>query len=145
MKDERIHADVLKTNSISYRIIWIGLFVVLLYRWFILKEGLAETGDIFIVWILASIINFLMLAIRGIPPHYPASLGKKEELILLFTIPAASGILSVILTAIRGELTRFIQALTIFGLVYVVLFIMFALYGLLVHLWEKRNLDHSET
>ncbi|MDZ4132580.1 MAG: hypothetical protein U1E11_05520, partial [Dethiobacteria bacterium] len=83
--DERIVTEIHKAESIGFKILRWGIFAVLLYRWFFLGETLAGTLDIFIVWLVASLAEFIIMASRGIPISYPVALTNKEQLIFIFT------------------------------------------------------------
>ena len=60
--DERISAEVRIARGVGYTVFWFGIFAVLLYRWFYLSQSLTDTFDIFLVWILASLVQFFVLA-----------------------------------------------------------------------------------
>ena len=85
--DERVNSDVKIAKSIGYTIFWFGIFIVLLYRWFILNQTLMDTLDFFLVWFIASLAQFFTLAIKGIPMTYPVPMNKKEQIYYVFLIP----------------------------------------------------------
>lgn len=136
--DERVNAEVKKANSIGYTIFWVGIFAVLLYRWFVLNQTLMDTLDFFLVWFIASVAQFFALASKGIPITYPVSMNKKEQLYFVFLVPLLTGILSAISVFskiglnIRGVLGGFI--VSFFGTLF-----LFFLYKWILYLWEKRN------
>lgn len=137
--DERITSDVKQAKSIGYMILWYGIFIVLLYRWFILNQTLMETLDFFIVWFIASLSQFFTLAIKGIPMSYPVYMNKKEQLYFVFLAPLLIGTLSAILIILRVG----IESKTILGgflLSYFVTTFLFFLYRSILELWEKRNM-----
>lgn len=136
--DERINSEVKSANSIGYTIFWVGTFVVLLYRWSILSETFMDTFDFFIVWFLASLVHFFILAIKGIPLTYPVSMNKNEQFYFLFLVPLFTGILVALSVLLRIGM----DAKRMFGGFIVTFFItllLFIVYKFIVTLWEKRN------
>jgi len=137
--DERVNSDVKIAKSIGYTIFWFGIFAVLLYRWFILNQTLMETLDFFLVWFIASLVQFFALAIKGIPMSYPVPMNKKEQMYFVFIVPLLTGILSSIIVFlkigmdVRGILGGFI--VSFFGTLFI-----FFLYKIILQLWEKRNM-----
>lgn len=136
--DERVSSDVKIAKSIGYRIFWIGIFAVLLYRWFVLNQTLMDTLDFFLVWFIASLAQFFALAIKGIPITYPVSMSKKEQRYFIFLVPLLTGILSAISVFLKigMDIRRILGGFTVtcFGTLF-----LFFLYKIIIHLWEKRN------
>lgn len=136
--DERVNAEVKVANSIGYKIFWFGMFAVLLYRWFVLDQTLMDTMDFFLVWFIASLAQFLVLAIKGIPITYPVSMDKKEQRYFVFVVPLLTGILTAIIvfSRIGMDLRRILGGFTVsfFGTLF-----LFFLYKFILYLWEKRN------
>jgi len=137
--DERTSAEVRAAQGIGYTVFWFGIFAVLLYRWLYLNQSLAETLDVFMVWILASLVQFFVLASKGIPITYPVVANRKEEVYFLLLAPLAAGFLSAILVYIRGgpNTVRVLGGFAGGGLGSLILFIA---YRTIVHSWERRNL-----
>jgi hypothetical protein len=136
--DERIHSDVKTTKSIGYMFFWIGIFGVLLYRWFVLNESFLDTLDFFLVWFLASLVQFFALAFKGIPITYPVAMDNKEQLYYLFLVPLFTGVLVAIIVYLRiGMDVRRIFYGCI--LTFFITFLLFIVYRYIVALWEKRN------
>lgn len=138
-KDERLNLSVKVANSLGYVIFWYGIFAVLLYRWFFLDQTFIETLDLFIVWIVASLIQFITLALKGIPMTYPIDMTKKEQKYYTLFVPLFAGTLSVcILFFIRNvtELNRLLGGflLSAFGTL-----VMLTLYKTILYYWEKKN------
>ena len=48
-KDERVTRIKNEVESMGYWLMWLGIFIVLLYRWNFAGESFLETLDIFIV------------------------------------------------------------------------------------------------
>lgn len=137
--DERIMGEVKVVKSIGYTIFWFGIFAVLLYRWFILNQTLMETLDFFLVWFIASVVQFLGLAIKGIPITYPISMNPKEQMYFVFLVPLLAGVFSAIIvfSKIGLNIKRILGGFT--GSFLGALF-LFSLYKIIFYLWEKRNL-----
>lgn len=138
--DERIAIDEKRAKSIGYTILWVGIFAVLLYRWFVLNQTLMDTLDFFLVWLIASIVSFLALAIKGIPLTYPVSMNKKEQLYYIFLVPLLTGILSAIVVFLNEGMEFRIILGGFIGSFLGTLFLFF-LYKIILHLWEKRNTE----
>lgn len=141
MKDERVISEINKAKSYGYRIMWFGLFGILLYRWFVLEQSLIETLDIFLVWFIASMFDFFILAIKGVPMTYPVSINKKEQSIFLILFPLVPAFISIILLLIRDSIDSFEQGLFLFIRTYFIVFGMFLVYKIIVYFWEKKNID----
>jgi hypothetical protein len=98
-----------------------------------------ETLDFFLVWFIASLVQFFALAIKGIPMSYPVPMNKKEQMYFVFIVPLLTGILSSIIVFlkigmdVRGILGGFI--VSFFGTLFI-----FFLYKIILQLWEKRNM-----
>jgi len=137
--DERVSSDVKIAKSIGYTIFWFGIFAVLLYRWFILNQTLIDTLDFFLVWFIASLAQFITLAIKGIPITYPVSTNKKEQRYFVFLLPLLTGILSaiVIFFKIGTEVNRILGGFTV--TFFATLFLFF-IYKIIIYIWEKRNM-----
>ena len=136
--DERVSADVKIAKSIGYTIFWFGIFIVLLYRWFILNQTLMDTLDFFLVWFIASLAQFFTLAIKGIPITYPVSTRKIEQRYFVFLLPLLTGILSgiVIFFKIGAEINHILGGFA--GAFFATLFLFF-IYKIIIYIWEKRN------
>ncbi len=139
--DERIVTDIQRAESIGFKILRWGIFAVLLYRWFFLGETLAGTLDIFIVWLVASLAEFIIMATRGIPISYPVALTKREQLIFIFTVPLAAAFLPIIIMLINQSLEGFTQALWVYLRTYLILVVLFSGYKAIVNRWEKHYLE----
>ena len=139
-KDERISADVNIANSTGYRLFWLGIFGVLIYRWFILDQSLTETLDIFIVWLFVSIVQFLMMALRGVPVTYPVEASSKEQYLFFGLLPLFTGFLTVgVLYFLRDVNEQHVLVGGFLGASLATLFLL-ALYKGFLYLWERRNL-----
>lgn len=136
--DERVSADVRAAQGIGYTIFWFGIFALLLYRWFYLNQSLADTLDVFLVWIAASLAQFFYLASKGISITYPVVTNRKEELYYVFLAPFAVGLCSAALVYFRrgADLNRVLGGFAggAFGS-----FLLFVVYKAIVHCWEKTN------
>ena len=136
--DERVNAEINIAKSIGYTIFWFGIFAVLLYRWFILNQSLMDTLDFFLVWLLASLAQFITLAVKGIPMTYPVPMSYKEQRYFVFFIPLLTGILSASLVLLRIGLD-FRRMLGGFLVSFFGTLVLFLLYKTILFLWEKRN------
>ncbi|TYQ17943.1 UNVERIFIED_CONTAM: hypothetical protein Cloal_0336 [Acetivibrio alkalicellulosi] len=139
--DERINVDVKTSKSIGYTIFWFGIFTVLLYRWFYLNQTLIDTLDIFIVWIIASLVQFFTLATKGIPITYPFSMNKKEDRYFVFLVPLFSGILSAVILYFFKEGVEYWRILGGFIVGFLGTLLLFVLYKIIIYLWEKINTE----
>lgn len=138
--DERLTQTLQAIKTIGYHIFWFGLFAILLFRWFYMDQSLMETIDIFILWIGASMITFILSAVRGIPMSYPMSITKKERKLMILTTSLSSAALSAILVAIfNGETRRIILA---FLFTFIITTSIFLIYDGIHRLWEKK-IDES--
>lgn len=137
--DERVSADVKIAKSIGYTIFWFGIFIVLLYRWFILNQTLMDTLDFFLVWFIASLAQFFTLAIKGIPMTYPVPMNKKEQIYYVFLIPLLTGILTafIVFSKIGMDIRGILGGFTVS---FVGTLFLFFLYKIILRLWEKRNM-----
>ncbi|SEN50252.1 hypothetical protein SAMN04488134_101234 [Amphibacillus marinus] len=137
--DERVISDINIAKRIGFSIFWFGIFAVLIYRWFILNQTLLDTLDVFLVWFIASLVQFFALACKGIPLSYPVTLNNGKQRYFLFFMPLMTGILSAVsvFAKVGFDWTRIIGgfAVSFFGTL-----IIFLLYRTIVHLWEKRNI-----
>ncbi|WP_017472055.1 hypothetical protein [Amphibacillus jilinensis] len=136
--DERVNSEVKVAKSIGYSIFWFGIFIVLLYRWFVLNQTLMETLDFFLVWFVASLVHFFALASKGIPITYPVSMSKREQLYFLILVPLLTGVLSVITVFLRVgmDIKRILGGFTVS---FLGMFVLFLLYKFILYSWEKRN------
>jgi hypothetical protein len=139
-KDERIAADVQWAQSAGYKILQWGIFAVLLYQWFYLGLNLGQTLPVFAVWAVASLTEFILLAVRGVPIAYPVSLTRKEQFIYIVSVPVLTGLLPLIVLHVTGSLQGFSHALGIFFRTSFVVLVLFSGYRGIVSFWEKRNL-----
>lgn len=136
--DERMNSDVKSAKSIGYTIFWMGVFIVLLYRWFVLSESFLDTIDFFLVWFFASGVHFFTLAIKGIPLTYPISMDKREQVYFLFLVPLISATLVAISVFLRigMDVKRMMGG---FVITFLMTLLLFVVYKWIVELWEKRN------
>ncbi|QGU00333.1 hypothetical protein SYNTR_1739 [Candidatus Syntrophocurvum alkaliphilum] len=134
--DERINIELNKANSIGYTVFWFGIFAVLLYRWFFLNQTLMETLDIFLVWFIASVFQFLTLATKGIPISYPFSMRKNEHLYFIF-FPIFTGLLSVGLLFFFRNVVEFKVLLGGFAVTFFGTIVILFIYKTIVYFWEK--------
>ncbi|MCW3489492.1 hypothetical protein [Dethiobacter alkaliphilus] len=136
--DERVNADAQIAKSIGYTIFWFGIFLVLLYRWFVLNQTFMDTLDFFLVWFIASLVQFFTLASKGIPITYPVAMNDKEQRNFVFLVPLLAGILTAISVFLRiGMDIRSI--LGGFTVSFFATLFLFILYKIILYLWEKRN------
>lgn len=138
-KDERVNASVNSANSLGYRVFWYGGFAVLLYRWFVLEATLLETIDMFAVWVIASVVQFVSLALKGVPMTYPVSTTKKEKGYYLFITPLAAGVLSVLILVFVRDVTEVRRLLGGFLLSGLGTFVMLSIYAIIATYWERKN------
>jgi voltage-gated potassium channel Kch len=141
MKDERVISEINKAKSFAYRIIWFGLFGILLYRWFALDQTLLETLDIFLVWFTASMFEFFIMAVKGLPLTYPVNLNKNERVIFLFGFPIIPGIIAILILLITKNIESFKSGLFVFLRTYLIVFAMYLIYIIILYFWEKKNID----
>jgi len=139
-RDERIDADVRRVEGKAFVLLKWGVFAVLVVRWFVLGQTLAETWDFFAVWVVASLFEYFMYALRGVPMSYPVPLNRRDQLIFLATVPLVTGLLPVGILYLRQALTGWGHALGIFGRTYVAVLALFALYRAINAWWERRSL-----
>lgn len=138
-KDERITEEVKTAKSIGFSLLWIGVFVVLLYRWMILEQSFMDNLDLFMVWFGASLVQFIVLAVKGIPISYPVSMKDRAQRHYLYLVPLLTGVLSAFLVFLRvgPDYRRMFGG---FAITFLITFLLFTGYKLLVYFWEKRNL-----
>ncbi|HKJ85667.1 MAG TPA: hypothetical protein VKA06_06305 [Spirochaetia bacterium] len=139
-RDERIDADVRRVEGKAFVLLKWGVFAVLVVRWFVLGQTLAETWDFFAVWVVASLFEYFMYALRGVPMSYPVPLNRRDQLVFLATVPVVTGLLPVLILHLRGALTGWGHALGIFGRTYIAMLALFALYRAINAWWERRSL-----
>lgn len=137
--DERVITDVRIGKSIAYSVFWFGILAVLLYRWFILGQSLQETLDFFIIWLIASLVQFFVLAIKGIPITYPVSTSRKEQLYFVILVPLLTGVITAVIVFLRTgwDLRRIFGGFTVS---FSVTLFLFFLYKIIFYLWEKKNM-----
>lgn len=134
-RDERVKNEIHVTKSIGYTMLWYGMFASLLYRWFYLDQSLSETLDLFIVWLLASIVQFLFMALKGVPMTYPIRATRRDQRIMMIATSLFAGTVSmVILILIEAELRQIIGGLILSTIATLFLFIIYYTISLL---WEK--------
>jgi hypothetical protein len=138
-KDERVIADVNIAKSVGYMVFWIGIFIVLLYRWFMLEQTFLETFDFFFIWFVASLVQFFTLALKGIPITYPISMSSKEQYYYVFIVPLLTGVLTsaAVILKVGIDLQRIILG---FVVSFVTTILLFLLYRVVLSIWEKRNI-----
>ncbi len=139
--DERITTDKQRIESVGFKILRWGIFAVLLYRWFFLGETLGNTLDIFIVWLAASLVEFILLATRGIPITYPVILTKKEQLMFIIIAPLVASFLPIVIMLITQSIEGFKHALGIYVRTFLILLVLFSGYKAIVYRWEKHHLE----
>jgi len=140
-RDERIDSEVRRVEGKAFVLLKWSLFAVLVFRWFVLGQTLAETWDFFAVWVVACLFEYFMYALRGVPMSYPVPLNRREQLIFLATVPLVTGLLPVAILYLRQALTGWVHALGIFARTYVALLALFALYRAITAWWERRSLE----
>ncbi len=138
-KDERITQDMHLTRSIGYRVMWFGVFAILLFRWFYLGQTLGETLDLFLLWLFVSIMQFLLMAIKGISMTYPVRTTKKEQrwfmmIISLFT----GGITGVLLWIIDGRVRTILLGM---GFSALGTLFIFAMYYMLTEYFDRKVIE----
>jgi hypothetical protein len=131
--DERIRADQRKATSGGFAILSWGLTAALIYRVFVLGQGLSDLPDIFALWLAANAYVTLSMTLRGVQPF----LGFPYY---LWPVP---GIIAVTVAAVicfrQQDLSplMFIQSFAIaFGGAFAVMMVLQGLY----RWWERRNL-----
>ncbi|UNC90822.1 hypothetical protein [Candidatus Contubernalis alkaliaceticus] len=139
--DERINMDVKKAKSLGYTIFWFGIFASLLYRWFYVNETLMNTLDIFLVWVIASLVQFFTLAVSGIPITYPVSMNQKEQLYFILLVPLFSGLLAVMISFFFKLVDGFNYLLLVFGRAYFSTLFLFIFYKTILYFWERKNIE----
>ncbi len=137
-RDERISRTENEVCAIGYWLLWLGIFVVLIYRWYILGLSLLETIDIFIVWLGVSLFVGSMRAARGVPLVQDTESFLKSYLI---NHPVAAGILAVIITFVTGRLDTLRTAITVFAVPMLVLMVIYIIWGKLYSLWFTKHLE----
>lgn len=140
-RDERIDSDVRWVEGRAFVLLKWGMFAALAVRWFVFGQTLAETWDFFAVWVVASLFEYFMYALKGVPVSYPVPLNRREQFIFLASVPPLTGLAAVGLLHLRRALTGWGQALGIFGRTYIALLAMFALYRAISARWERKVLD----
>ncbi len=140
-RDERANKDVKAAKSIGYSIFWYGIFVVLLYRWFVLNQSLSETLDVFVIWLMASVIQFMALAIKGVPMTYPVEANKKEQRGFLFIAPLVTGIATAIILIFFRDGVETWRIIGGFAASFVGTLLLISVYKGILTLWEKKYLD----
>lgn len=136
--DERIMQDVLAAKRVAYTIFWFGLFGILLFRWFVNGQSLAETIDIFIVWIIASFVHFFLIASKGVPMFYPFSATKREQRTMTIAIPILTMILTAGLVFIRGG--NWTQIVVGGAFAFLITAFLYGAYHVILTWWERRNI-----
>lgn len=139
--DERLNGEIKSIKNITYYIFWLGIFGVLLYRWFVLDQSLTETFDIFIVWLLASLVDFFMMAFKGVPLSFPVNLNKKEQILYILLVPFFASFIPVVIIAVMGSLNGIGHAVITYISTFVPMIILYSIYKIIVYYWEKRNLE----
>ena len=104
-RDERIDSEVRRVEGKAFVLLKWGVFAVLVVRWFILGQTLAETWDFFAVWVGASLFEYFMYALRGVPMSYPVPLNRRDQLVFLATVPVVTGLLPVLILSIQTTWT----------------------------------------
>ena len=137
--DERVIEEVKTAKSMGFTIFWFGIFAVLVYRWMVLGQSFTENLDFFLIWFIASLTQFIFLAVRGIPITYPISMKEKEQRYYMYLVPFLTGTLSAVLVFFRVglDLRRIFGG---FAFTFFSTFLLFSLYKLILYFWEKRNL-----
>ena len=138
---ERVNIDANAAKSIGYTIFWFGIFASLLYRWFYLNETLMSTLNIFVVWIIASLVQFFILAAKGIPITYPVAMTKKEQLYFVFLVPLFSGFVAAMVLLFFKQVRNFNHLSNAFGKGYLFALLIFILYKAILYFWEKRYIE----
>ena len=139
--DERIKNEIKSVKNVTYHLLWTGIFIVLLYRWFVVGESLRDTMDIFLVWLIASLIDFFMMALKGIPLSFPIELSKKEQIIYIVTVPFFASFIPVVILLVRGLLNGIGHALITYIASFGAMILIYTVYKVITYLWEKKNLN----
>ncbi len=137
-EDERVNVDICKAKSLGYTIFWYGVFALLLFRWFVMGQTLVETIDVFSVWLLASITQFLAMAAKGVPVSYPVAMTKREQLYFVFVVPLVSGLAVVGLLFFLRQVVDPRHLLGGFAGGFFGTLVIFLLYKTILFYWEKR-------
>ena len=140
-KDERIEFDIKTAESIGYKIFWVGILALFLFRRFYLNQTFMDTFDIFIIWFIASIFRLITFSTKGIPITYPVSMNKKEQLYFIILVPLFSGFLSAIILFFFTQGISFRRILGGFAGGFLGTLFLFLLYKLIIHFWEKKNTE----
>ncbi len=143
MKDERVHSEILKAKSVGYFIFWFGILGAILYRRFVLQVELIEILDFFVIWFVATLVQFLLSASKGTPMVYPLRLAKRNRKYFMFLFPLVTGGISVGLLSILKSDSSTKHMILTFLLTYVGTFIVYALYNIIINMWEKRIFDEE--
>ena len=139
-KDERLESNVQLAKSLGYTVFWYGTFAVLLYRWFFLDQTIIETIDFFLVWIVASMAQFIISAIKGTPLSYPIAMSKKDQQYSMVFISLFAGALSVIILLVFREVSELRRLVGGFLLSSFGTLTLLSVYRIIVYLWEKKNI-----
>lgn len=140
-KDERISFDIKKAESIGYKIFWVGILALILFRRLYLNQTFMDTFDIFIVWLIASLTKFIISSTKGIPMAYPVPMNKKEQLYFIFLVPLFSGLLSATILFFFKQGIGFRRILGGFAGGFFGTLFLFVLYKIIIYFWEKRNTE----
>ena len=134
-KDERVTRIKNEVESMGYWLMWLGIFIVLLYRWNFAGESFLETLDIFIVWIVPSLVVGAMQAFKGLPVA-PESYNSSK-----LKVPVISGIIAVALYLIRGGGFILYNLLAVFLIPFLFLLALYFVWDKIYKYWYNKNLS----
>ena len=134
-KDERLMKIKNEVESMGYWIMWLGIFIVLLYRWNFVGESFIETLDILIVWISSSLVVGVMQALKGLPTA-PESYSSSK-----LKVPVISGIIALVLYLIRGGDLIINNLLAVFLIPSLFLLALYSVWDKIYKYWYNKNLS----
>jgi len=131
--DERILETRRKVAGRGFYLLLWALMVILLYRQFYLGQEFSDYGDIFFVWMAAS----LYVTIAGTLSGLKLFDGKKYALIIVPLVIACS---NLGVNIYKGTLQHIGQGVVIFLSSLIGSAAVFFVFLLLYRRWEKRNI-----
>ncbi|MFW6030472.1 MAG: DUF6773 family protein [Halanaerobiales bacterium] len=142
-EDERIVKEKRKINSYAFNILFIGLWIILVYRQFVLGQSIDQYWDIFVLTLGGSFFVLINNMLKGIYLTYK----KKDEKYKKLLVSAAIGtIIFITVNSIFSgngfsnseEIISTIISAVVFFIVWI------ALQAFIIHISEKKSKQEIE-
>ncbi len=102
--DERVIGVRDKINSKAFEICYIGLWLMISYRMFVLKQSPSEYGDIFILAVIVSAFVVINMVLKGVFTSTPKVSNKLSTVVLNVLYIISFILIFIFLTGMRDPI-----------------------------------------